>query len=188
MGFVVDKAALGQVSSEYFGFSCHSFYQLLYIHYHSSFGAGAMADVPSGLSLTNPQETQLIKLIISVWRRFYKCRLCLSVCARARARVCACVRVRVCVCARVCVRVRARVCVCVCVWESESLMTSFSWYTEIWQITVNAATDIAAQMQLSMSWKTLRILCITKSKQGLSILWLASWVNGEQRFSWLMSI
>jgi hypothetical protein len=59
--FVVDKVALGQVFSEYFGFSCQfSFHRLLHTHYHLSSGAGTIgqlvADVPSGLSLTTPQE------------------------------------------------------------------------------------------------------------------------------------
>jgi hypothetical protein len=61
VGFVADKMALGQVFSEYFGFPCQfSFHQLLHIHYHLSSGAGTIdqivADVPSGLSLTPPQE------------------------------------------------------------------------------------------------------------------------------------
>jgi hypothetical protein len=34
MGFVVDKAALGQVSSEYFGFPCQSFHRFLHHHNH----------------------------------------------------------------------------------------------------------------------------------------------------------
>jgi hypothetical protein len=35
MGFVVDEVALGQVISEYFGFSCQfSFHRLLHIHHH----------------------------------------------------------------------------------------------------------------------------------------------------------
>jgi hypothetical protein len=62
VGFVVNKVALGQVSSEYFGFPCQfSFHRLLPIHHHLSSGAGIIgqleADVPSGLSLTPPQET-----------------------------------------------------------------------------------------------------------------------------------
>jgi hypothetical protein len=36
VGFVVDKAALGQVFSEYFGFPCQSFYRFL--HYHNHLG------------------------------------------------------------------------------------------------------------------------------------------------------
>jgi hypothetical protein len=32
--FVVDKAALGQVFSEYFGFPCQSFHQFLHHHNH----------------------------------------------------------------------------------------------------------------------------------------------------------
>jgi hypothetical protein len=34
VGFVMDKAALGQVFSEYFGFPCQSFHQFLH-HNHS---------------------------------------------------------------------------------------------------------------------------------------------------------
>jgi hypothetical protein len=34
VGFVVDKAALGQVFSEYFGFPCQSFHRILYYHNH----------------------------------------------------------------------------------------------------------------------------------------------------------
>jgi hypothetical protein len=63
VGFVVDKVALGQVFSEYFGIPCQvSFHQLLHIHHHLSSGAvttgQTVADVPSGLSLTPPQETK----------------------------------------------------------------------------------------------------------------------------------
>jgi hypothetical protein len=42
VGFVVDKMALGQVFSEYFGFSCQSsFHQLLH-NLHRSSGAGTI--------------------------------------------------------------------------------------------------------------------------------------------------
>jgi hypothetical protein len=34
VGFVVDKAALGQVFSEYSGFPCQSFHQFLHHHNH----------------------------------------------------------------------------------------------------------------------------------------------------------
>jgi hypothetical protein len=56
--FVVDR-----VFSEYFGFPCQfSFHRLLHTHHHLSSGAGTtgqtVADVPSGLSLTSPQETE----------------------------------------------------------------------------------------------------------------------------------
>jgi hypothetical protein len=58
VGFVVDKAALGQVFSEFFGFLCHfSFHENTPC---SSSEAGTLsqlvADVPSGLSVTPPQE------------------------------------------------------------------------------------------------------------------------------------
>jgi hypothetical protein len=61
VGFVVDKVALGQVFSQYFDFPCQfSFHRLLHTH-HLSSGAGTtgqlVAGVPSGLSLTPPQET-----------------------------------------------------------------------------------------------------------------------------------
>jgi hypothetical protein len=61
-GFGVDNVALGQLFSEYFGFPCQfSFHRLLHNH-HLSSGAGTIgqlvADVPSGLSLTPPQETK----------------------------------------------------------------------------------------------------------------------------------
>jgi hypothetical protein len=44
VGFVVDKVALGQVFSEYFGFPCQSsFHQLLHNHLHLSSGAGTIS-------------------------------------------------------------------------------------------------------------------------------------------------
>jgi hypothetical protein len=53
VGFVVEKVALGQVSSKYFSFPLHQM-----LHTHPSSGAGTtaqlVADVPSGLSLTPP--------------------------------------------------------------------------------------------------------------------------------------
>jgi hypothetical protein len=63
VGFVVDKVALGQVFSEYLGFPCQfSFYWLLHSHHHLSSRAGTIGqlvdDMPSGLSLTPPQETK----------------------------------------------------------------------------------------------------------------------------------
>jgi hypothetical protein len=39
VGFVVDKAALGHVFSEYFGFTCQSsFHQFLHNHHHFHLG------------------------------------------------------------------------------------------------------------------------------------------------------
>jgi hypothetical protein len=59
---MVKKAALGQVFSEYFGFPCQSFHQLLNTHYHPSSGAGTIgqkvATVLCGLSLIPSQETK----------------------------------------------------------------------------------------------------------------------------------
>jgi hypothetical protein len=53
----------GLVFSEYFDFPCQfSFHRLLHIHHHLSSGAGTIgqlvAELPSGLSLTPPQEKE----------------------------------------------------------------------------------------------------------------------------------
>jgi hypothetical protein len=60
VGFAVDKVALWQVSSEYFGIAYQfSFHQLLHHHHLSSCGgtiSQTVAEVPSGFSLTPPQE------------------------------------------------------------------------------------------------------------------------------------
>jgi hypothetical protein len=61
VGFVVDKAALGQVLSQYFGFLYHLFHRLLHTHHPSSRAdtIGQMETyVPTGLSLTPPQEIE----------------------------------------------------------------------------------------------------------------------------------
>jgi hypothetical protein len=59
VGFVVDKVALGQVFSEYFGFPCQ------FSFHSSSSGAGTIgqvvADVPSGLSLRPPSPQEIKK-------------------------------------------------------------------------------------------------------------------------------
>jgi hypothetical protein len=57
VGFVVDKVALGQVFSEYFGFPCQfSFYQLLHTYLLS--GAGTIGPLVAGVPdwLTPPQN------------------------------------------------------------------------------------------------------------------------------------
>jgi hypothetical protein len=65
VGFVVDKVALGQDFSEYFGFTCQfAFHRLLHNHHHhQSPEAGKIgqivAVVPSGLSLTAMRKTTL---------------------------------------------------------------------------------------------------------------------------------
>jgi hypothetical protein len=63
VGFVVDKVALGQVFSEYFGCARQfSFHRLLHIHHHLPSGEGTIgelvADAPSGLSVTPPKESK----------------------------------------------------------------------------------------------------------------------------------
>jgi hypothetical protein len=59
MGYVADKVALGQGSSEYFDFPYHSFHRLLDTPHHPSSGAGTICqivtEVPSGHSLTLSQ-------------------------------------------------------------------------------------------------------------------------------------
>jgi hypothetical protein len=68
--FVVDKVAMGQVFSEYFGFPCQfSFHGLLHTH-HLSSGAGTIgqlvADVPSG-----PHPKKLKNLLRLFTLKFY---------------------------------------------------------------------------------------------------------------------
>jgi hypothetical protein len=62
----VDEVALGQVLSEYFGFPCKfAFHRLVHNHHLSSEAdtiGQLVAAVPSGLSLTTPQETKKKKL------------------------------------------------------------------------------------------------------------------------------
>jgi hypothetical protein len=58
---MVEKVALGNIFSKYFGFPCQfSFHQLLHTHHPLSSVVGTIGqfvdDVPSGLSLTPPQE------------------------------------------------------------------------------------------------------------------------------------
>jgi hypothetical protein len=48
VGFVVDKLALGQILSEYFGFPCQfSFRRLIHTHHHLSSGAGTTCQIRS---------------------------------------------------------------------------------------------------------------------------------------------
>jgi hypothetical protein len=68
VGFVVDKVALGQVFFEDFSVPCQlSFHRLLHTH-HLSSRAGTtgqlVADVPSGLGLTPPQEKMIVVLAL----------------------------------------------------------------------------------------------------------------------------
>jgi hypothetical protein len=66
VGFVVNKVALRQVFSEYFGFPCQfAFHRLLHNHHHHLlFGAGTIAQtvtaVLSGLSLTPWEKNTII--------------------------------------------------------------------------------------------------------------------------------
>jgi hypothetical protein len=69
VGFMVEKVALGEVFSEYFGFpSQFSFHQLLHTHLSSEAGTigELVADVPSAFSLTPPQVTKRNLLCISM--------------------------------------------------------------------------------------------------------------------------
>jgi hypothetical protein len=65
--YTVNKVALEQVLSEYFGFPCQfSFHRLFHTHHHLSFGAGTIgqlvADIPSGLSLNPKPINHLAKI------------------------------------------------------------------------------------------------------------------------------
>jgi hypothetical protein len=74
VGFVVDKAALGLVFSENFGFLClFSFHGLFHTRHRLSSGAGTtgqiVADVPSGHSLTPTTKEKLKKKILGAVRK-----------------------------------------------------------------------------------------------------------------------
>jgi hypothetical protein len=62
VGFVVDKVALGQVFSEYFGFPCQSLFHQ-FLHHHNHPGADRVgqlvADVPSEPNWTPPPNTPI---------------------------------------------------------------------------------------------------------------------------------
>jgi hypothetical protein len=75
VGFVVDKVALGQVFSEYFGFPCHSsFHQTPSLSIsRGRYNRPEVADVPSGLSMdSTPHYANLKKPLnlppSTVWR------------------------------------------------------------------------------------------------------------------------
>jgi hypothetical protein len=63
-GFVVDKAALGRVFSEYFGFPCQSSFHHLFsiliitLFWHNK---PLVAEMPSGLNGTPPTTTSIKK-------------------------------------------------------------------------------------------------------------------------------
>jgi hypothetical protein len=65
VGFLVAKAGLGQVFSEYFGFPCQSsFHQLLHNHPHLSSGAGTIGQKWPLYKGLNPTPLAIIKKII----------------------------------------------------------------------------------------------------------------------------
>jgi hypothetical protein len=56
VGFVVDKTALGQVFSEYFGFPCEALHRLLHTHHHSSSGAGTIGQIAASVIVESVQK------------------------------------------------------------------------------------------------------------------------------------
>jgi hypothetical protein len=66
VGFVVDKAALGQVFSEYFGFPCQSFHRFLHHHNHPGLAQSAIGGRSFEWALIPPPILQIKKKIISV--------------------------------------------------------------------------------------------------------------------------
>jgi hypothetical protein len=63
VGFVVDKATLGQVLSEYFGLPCQSLHQFLQYHNYPGHGTIGLlvAVVPNGPNWTPPSTIQIKK-------------------------------------------------------------------------------------------------------------------------------
>jgi hypothetical protein len=89
--FVVDKAELEQVCSEYFGFPSHSLHRPLYILHHPPFGAGAIGQivtgVPNGLRFTSLQEIKkkensrpTCSVTEAVFKTFVSLCVCSNVC------------------------------------------------------------------------------------------------------------
>jgi hypothetical protein len=72
MGFVVDKMALGQVLSGYFGFPCQSFHRLLHIH-HPSSGAGTVGETVDSVSLHPLSQKLIIGYVTSQLPRLGNC-------------------------------------------------------------------------------------------------------------------
>jgi hypothetical protein len=65
VGFVVDKAALGQVFSEYFGFPCQSFHRFLHHHHnHPGLAQYAIGGRSVDWTLIPPPTLQIKKLLI----------------------------------------------------------------------------------------------------------------------------
>jgi hypothetical protein len=58
VGFVVDKAELGQVFSENFGFPFHSFHRLLHTHHHTGLVQQASSLSNSELDYTPSEGKQ----------------------------------------------------------------------------------------------------------------------------------
>jgi hypothetical protein len=64
MGFVVDKVALGQVLSEYFGFPCQfAFHRLFHIH-HLPSGAGTIGQKWPQYKGLSPTPLRIINKIV----------------------------------------------------------------------------------------------------------------------------
>jgi hypothetical protein len=63
VGFVVDRVAMGQVFSKYFGFPCHSFHRLLHAHYHPSSGAATIGQIVANTP-SHPKKLEELALFI----------------------------------------------------------------------------------------------------------------------------
>jgi hypothetical protein len=64
VGFVVDKAALGQVFSEYFGFACQSFHRFLHYHYHPGLTNRPLSGRSVEWTLIPPPTMQIKKKLV----------------------------------------------------------------------------------------------------------------------------
>jgi hypothetical protein len=74
VGFVVDKAALGQVFSENFGFPCQSFHQFL--HHHNHLGLAQLAIGGRSAEWTQLDSTPTIPIkkminLLSIFLSFF---------------------------------------------------------------------------------------------------------------------
>jgi hypothetical protein len=72
VGFVVDKVALGQIFSEYFGFPCHlhSTKFSIITNTRGRYSRPVVADVPSGPSMDSTPHNAKLKKKIKLVNKF----------------------------------------------------------------------------------------------------------------------
>jgi hypothetical protein len=80
VAFVMDKFALGQVFSEYFGFPYQSFYRLLHVHHHLSSGACTIGQIVANVKV----DTVSLQSKKIITKQLYPLSLCSYMLERLR--------------------------------------------------------------------------------------------------------